>query len=71
MALSVQIARDVFRIPLLPHDLLSVYALRDEDGQITLVPWQMSPGISSIDFSGPALATYPDLVGYNIYLESP
>lgn len=37
MALSVQIARDVFRIPLLPHDLLSVYALRDEDGQITLV----------------------------------
>ncbi len=37
MALSVLIAPGVYRIPLLPYDLLNVYALTDDDGQVTLV----------------------------------
>lgn len=37
MSLSVAIARGVYRVPLLPRDLLNVYVLTDDDGQVTLV----------------------------------
>lgn len=37
MSLSVSLAPGLVRIPLLPADLLNVFALRDDDGQVTLV----------------------------------
>lgn len=37
MALCVPIAPGVVRIPLMPGDLLNVFAFRDDDGQVTLV----------------------------------
>lgn len=37
MAVSVSLAPGVVRIPVMPMDLLNVFALRAEDGQVTLV----------------------------------
>lgn len=37
MSLLVQIAPDVFRVPVVPADMVNAFALRDDDGQVTLV----------------------------------
>jgi glyoxylase-like metal-dependent hydrolase (beta-lactamase superfamily II) len=37
MALSTEIAPGLVRIPVVPMDLVNVFALRDDDGQVTLV----------------------------------
>lgn len=37
MALSVSLAPGVVRIPMMPADLLNVFAFRDDDGEVTLV----------------------------------